>query len=190
MNRRCILSISAMTALGLALLPGSALAQQKSLKEQLTGTWTLVSNDNFAPDGTKRQVRGPNPKGVLVLSPDGRHIQIITNPDIPRFKVNNRFEGTPEEYKTALQGTIANFGHWSVDEASKTLTRHHEGSNFPNQVGNDEKVSVLLTADEMKFSSPNRGAGGRTENVWKREPDSHAKNVRATSRPTPLRLRC
>jgi len=43
MNRRCILSISAMTALGLALLPGSAVAQQKSLKETLVGTWTLVS---------------------------------------------------------------------------------------------------------------------------------------------------
>jgi hypothetical protein len=32
MNRRCSLSISAMTALWLALLPGSAVAQQKITK--------------------------------------------------------------------------------------------------------------------------------------------------------------
>jgi hypothetical protein len=65
MNHRHILSLSVATALGLALLPGSALAQQKSLKEQLAGTWTIVSNDNVAPDGTKRQLFGPNPKGIL-----------------------------------------------------------------------------------------------------------------------------
>src|SRR6266446_2632830 len=67
MNRFHILSLSVATALGLALLPGSALAQQKSLKEQLAGTWTIISNDNVAPDGTKRQLFGPHPKGILVL---------------------------------------------------------------------------------------------------------------------------
>jgi hypothetical protein len=35
MNRRNILSLFAITALGLAMLPGNALAQQKSLKDQL-----------------------------------------------------------------------------------------------------------------------------------------------------------
>jgi len=43
MNRRYIISVSALMALGLALLPSSAISQQKSLKEQLVGTWTLVS---------------------------------------------------------------------------------------------------------------------------------------------------
>ena len=42
MNRRSILSISAIAALGLALLPVSAVAQQKTLKEQLAGSWTEV----------------------------------------------------------------------------------------------------------------------------------------------------
>jgi hypothetical protein len=35
MNRRYIISVSALMALGLALLPSSAISQQKSLKEQL-----------------------------------------------------------------------------------------------------------------------------------------------------------
>jgi hypothetical protein len=33
-----------MTALGMILLSGNAVAQQKSLKESLVGTWTLISN--------------------------------------------------------------------------------------------------------------------------------------------------
>jgi hypothetical protein len=77
MNRRHIFSLSVATTLGLALLPGSALAQQKPLKEQLAGTWTIISNDNVAPDGTKRQLFGPNPKGILVLAANGQYAQII-----------------------------------------------------------------------------------------------------------------
>jgi len=78
MKRRHILSLSVITALGLALLPGSALSQQKSLQEQLTGTWTLVSNDNVAPDGTKRQLYGPNPKGILILDAGGKKLSKST----------------------------------------------------------------------------------------------------------------
>src|ERR1700682_1172489 len=72
-DRRLVLSLSAITTLGLALLPGGALAQQKSLKAQITGTWAVVANDNVAPDGTKRQLFGPKPKGLLVLDANGQY---------------------------------------------------------------------------------------------------------------------
>ena len=52
------------------LLADSAISQQKSRKELLTGSWTIVSNDNVSPDGTKRQIFGPNPKGIFVLGAD------------------------------------------------------------------------------------------------------------------------
>ena len=64
-------SIFAMAALGLALLPVAAVAQQKTLKEQITGTWTVVSNDSTASDGKKSQPFGPNPKGIQVFDPVG-----------------------------------------------------------------------------------------------------------------------
>src|SRR5258705_11376422 len=110
MNRRYILRLSTATALGLVLLSGSALAQQKPLKDQLAGTWTIVSNDNVAPDGTKRQLFGPNPKGVLILAANGQFAQIMVRADRPNFKANNRLEGTAEENKAAVQGTTATFG--------------------------------------------------------------------------------
>jgi hypothetical protein len=52
MNRRNILSLSAIAALGLSALPGNAVAQTKSLKEQLTGTWIVVTNDSVAPNAS------------------------------------------------------------------------------------------------------------------------------------------
>src|ERR1700728_3693251 len=66
MNRRSILNISAMTLLALALVPSSAVAQQETLKQQLIGTWTVVSYEATAANGTKRQI--VNPKGFLIVT--------------------------------------------------------------------------------------------------------------------------
>jgi hypothetical protein len=52
MNRRNILGLSTVAAFGLALLPSGGVAQQKTLKDQLVGTWTLVSTTTTRPDGT------------------------------------------------------------------------------------------------------------------------------------------
>jgi hypothetical protein len=169
MNRRTTLALSttALLCLGIAL-PDAALAQQKSLREQLTGTWMIVSNDNVAPDGTKRQLFGPNPKGLLVLASNGHYTQIIVHPGVAKFKINNRLEGTPEENKAAVHGTTATFGTWSVDEASKTLIVSNEGGMFPNQAGTESKRSVTVAGDQLRVSNPAPASGGRSDSVWKR----------------------
>ena len=133
MFRRAFVRFSAMTALGIALLPGSAVAQQ-SAKDQLTGTWRIISNDNVAPDGTKRQLFGPNPKGILVLAANGQYAQIFVRADVPKFKANNRLEGTPEETKAAYQGTVATFGTWSFDDANRIYLAHR-GELIPEPSG-------------------------------------------------------
>ena len=43
------------------------------------------------------EIFGPDPKGLLVFDGNGQYSQIIVNPDVPKFKVNNRLKGTPEE---------------------------------------------------------------------------------------------
>jgi hypothetical protein len=48
MNRRNIFILSAITALGLTL-PPSSFAQQGSLRQQLVGTWIIVSCDASRP---------------------------------------------------------------------------------------------------------------------------------------------
>jgi hypothetical protein len=44
-----------------------------------------ASSNNIAPDGTKRQVYGPNPKGILILDGSGYFVQIMLNPNRPKF---------------------------------------------------------------------------------------------------------
>ena len=74
----------------MALLPGDAISQQKSLKDQLIGTWVLISNDKIEQDGTRRQQFGPNPKGLMILDAGGRYTLIQIDPNRPKFKINNR----------------------------------------------------------------------------------------------------
>jgi Lipocalin-like domain len=168
MNSKYLLSLSVIAALEFTLPPGSAMALERPLKEQLAGMWTLVSNDSVAPDGSKRQLYGPHPKGVLVLAANGQYVQISVRPDLPNFKINNRLQGTAEENKAALAGTVAYFGTWSVEEASKTLKVHIEGSLFPNQVGKDSKRSITLAGDELTVVNTAPGSVGRAVNVFKR----------------------
>ena len=168
MNRGSILSTSAMTVLGLALVPSSAVSQQKSLKDQLVGAWTLVSRDNTAPDGTKGQPFGPNPRGILILEGSGRYAWMVGRPDRPKLKSTNASEVTAAELGAAAQGFGANFGTWSVNEADKTLTYRFEGALRPNNEGTEEIDSVSLAGDELKLSWNLVGGGGRGDEVWRR----------------------
>jgi len=166
--RRGILQLSPMTAVGLALLSGSAVSQQTSLKQELVGTWTLVSNDNVAADGTKRQNFGPNPKGIMIFDADGRYALIAANPARPKFAGKTRLDGTPEENKAAVAGTVASFGTWSVDEATNTLITRVDGNLFPNDEGREQRRLVTLAGDELRQVNLNPGSGGRAEIVFRR----------------------
>ena len=70
MSRRNVVSFAAIMALGLTLLPGSAISQQKPLKEQIVGTWILV-RAWVERDGKITQPLGPNPLGYIMFDSCG-----------------------------------------------------------------------------------------------------------------------
>ena len=151
MNRCYIISVSALMALGLALLPSSAISQQKSLKEQLVGTWTLVSAIQRTKEGVKSDRWGPNPRGRAIFEANGRYSFMIFRSDVPKFASNNMNEVTAEESKAAIQGMTANYGTWSIDEATKTLTTNIEASSSPNLNGGAQKrIISSLSADDRR----------------------------------------
>jgi len=167
MNCRHIFSLSVATALGLALLPGSALAQQKSLKEQLVGTWTVVSWEQARPDGSKFHRFGTNPKGVQVFDANGRFVYMALHPDLPKIASNNPSTPTPEELKGLVGQSIAFYGTYTVDEATKVITLRIEASSFPNQVGAENKRTITsLTADELKYQNTTALSGGQICHWW------------------------
>jgi hypothetical protein len=169
MSRLNIISLSALAVLVLALLPGSAISQQKSLKDQLVGTWTLVSASQTTKDGVKSDRWGPNPKGRATFDADGRYSFMIFRSDVPKFASNNMNDVTPEESKAAIQGMNANFGTWSIDEATKTLTTNVEAASSPNLAGGTQKrIISSITAEELRYTNPASMIGTVDDVVWKR----------------------
>jgi hypothetical protein len=101
-----------------------------------------------------------------MLDAGGRYAQVLTKADRPKFKSRNRLEITTEEFAAAAQGTIAQFGNWSVNETDKTLVRRAEGALIPNTEGTESKVTVSLVGDELKLTdSASPAAGGGTSVV-------------------------
>jgi len=86
MNRRTVLALTTVGLSAVALSAGDAMAQQRSLKDQLVGTWTLVSTEDTAANGTKREPWGANPKGIHIFEAGGRYATLGGNSNRPKFK--------------------------------------------------------------------------------------------------------
>ena len=125
----------------------------------------LVSSHSVGSDGSKIDQYGPNANGILIYTSDGHFALVNTRSDLPKIASSSRDRGTPEEYKALVQGSLAYFGTYSVNEPDKVITAKIQGSTFPNQVGgaDDRRIITSLTADELKFTNP-ASRSGRTLN--------------------------
>jgi hypothetical protein len=169
MDRRSILGLPAIVGVGLPALLSSAAAQQKTIKDQIVGTWTFVSALDVHPDGKKTDRWGTNPKGIFIFDSHGHFAQFITRSDLPKFAAATADKGTAEENKAVLAGFVASFGTYTVNEADKTVITHVEGSVFPNLIGRDQKRTIsALTADELKYTNPTTSTGTVAEATWRR----------------------
>jgi lipocalin-like protein len=166
MNNRAIVALPVL-AFALALMPGEASGQQTSLKDQIVGAWTLVSVSEIAPDGSKTDTFGPNPKGAYMFDANGRFTQMLMRSDLPMLE--SRTSGTPEQHKAVAHGTIAMYGTYTVDEPTKTIIVNFEGSSFAKFNGASGKRMVTsITADEMRTMNPATSTGSKAESVWRR----------------------
>jgi hypothetical protein len=151
----------------IALYSADASSQPKTLQEQIAGTWIYVSVDTIRPDGSRVPLFGPDPQGQAIFDSNGRYMLMTASSRQPKFASNNRTEGTPEEYKAVVQGSIAHFGRYTVNEADKTITFHIQSSTFPNWNGVEQKRPITLAGDELKWRTA-ASNGGTAEVVLKR----------------------
>jgi Lipocalin-like domain len=139
------------------------------LRQQVVGTWTLVSNKNVLANGSKEDTFGSSPIGTASFDDHGRFSVIIMRSDLPKIASNNRMTATAEENKAILQGGIAYFGSYSISESDKSLIFHVEGATFPNWVGTTQKRLITnLSLDELTLINPAASTGATAEIQWKR----------------------
>ena len=167
MKPRGVMAVSVVIIGFLAGSVGPGDAQQKSLKEQLVGTWLLSSTSEKRADGADRW--GASAKGVLVFDGTGRYVLVVNRGDLPKFAANRVDQGTAEENQAVVRGMIATFGTYSVNEAEKMIVTQIEGGSFPNlHGGTQRRVIKVLSADELTYANPATATGGTSEIRWKR----------------------
>jgi Lipocalin-like domain len=111
-------------------------------KNKVAGNWKLISAymDNH---GTRIDVLGSHPAGLLVFTEDLHFIVVLNNPDIPKFVSGDRLIGTPEEYKTAVVNSLGVYGTYTIDKNGDFLEEQVLGSTFPNMNGTSRGRSEI-----------------------------------------------
>lgn len=76
----------------------------------------------------------------------------------------------PEENKGIVEGSIAYFGTYSINEADKVMTLKLAGTTYSNLLGGGDQKRIItsLTPDELKFTNPRNPSGATLEVGWKR----------------------
>jgi hypothetical protein len=144
----------AASALGLA---ASTLNASAPVGGSLVGTWEWVSVDNTLPDGTRTQPFGPKPGGYLIFGADDRFFWLITRPGRAKFASGRRDQGTPDENKATVQGSLAYCGTYSVD--NETLVMRIEASTYPNEEGAEQRRAFALSGDQLTWKNPTVSTG-------------------------------
>ena len=167
MNRRTTLTaISALLLVaGLAASVGDAAAQGA---KSLVGTWTIVASDTVDASGKRTPTFGPNPRGSLIFTANGRYSLTLARTTLPKFASDNRTKGTAEENQAIVSGSLSHFGKYTTDDKDKSFTFHVETSTYPNWDGTTQKRPFTVSGDELKYSTAAASGGGRAELVWKR----------------------
>ncbi len=137
----------------------------RTAKEQLVGSWTLISLT--AGEGADQTLPyGPNPKGSMMVDANGRFMITVVRSDLPKFASDNRMVGTPDENNSIVQGSIAYYGTYTIDEATRVITVKVEGSTFPNFTGGTQtRILSFNDDDEVTYLNPTPSHGGEPAKV-------------------------
>ena len=165
---KAIYKVMLPTVISIAMLDcaaSSAVAQ--TLKNRIVGTWEIVSIVNESK-GNKTEPYGPHPMGYYMFDRSGHVSVVILTSDLPKFASNNKNTGTDAENKAVVQGTIAAFGTYKVDEENHSVSVHYVGSTYPNFSGTDQQRSVVITGDQMTWTDPAPPFGGTAVATFKR----------------------
>jgi hypothetical protein len=120
----------------------------------LQGTWRYV---DALLDGKSSR---PNGKGMIYYAPTGDMMcQVSPGNAVARAGA----KPTPDEALAALDGHIAYFGTYSIDEEAQTVTHHRQGSVQPGDTA-DLVRKYTIKGDRLILNPP----GTNYEVHWER----------------------
>ena len=144
-------------------------------KHRIVGVWQLVSEIHT----NKQGISAPNAgfgsdfHGVMIFTASGDYSSLSARPNMPRYPSGQLLTGgaaveIPAESSVAAHPGISSFGDYSVSADGKMLTVRIKGSTWASWVGVEQKRTLTLIGDELKYTVPAWHVGGTTEFIYKR----------------------
>ena len=141
----------ASSAVAICVIPCRVPAQTVSIRQQLLGTWKLVSYvREDVRTGAKSDVWGPHPSGYIMFGPDGRMMVILVGSD---RKAPAGSLATPDEAEGLIKSMLAYAGTYTIDEKAKTLTYNIDVSWNQTRTGRPVLRSYQLNGDRITLKT-------------------------------------
>jgi len=124
-----------------------------SIRNQLIGTWQLLSWQYTNTQGEIVNYFGDAPTGVLMYDAHGNMAAQLMRAGRPLFQSPAINGGTSEETYGAFHSYIAYFGTYS-EEVPGEVVHHVKGSLFPNWVTRNELRYAAIENDVLTLNTP------------------------------------
>src|SRR5712691_8823310 len=131
-------------------------------KDKFVGRWTLVSFEFPRSDDRIGDVMGKQTLGTLFYDASSSMSVQIMRADRQPFASGDQQKGTDQEVRAAVEGYIAYFGDYQVNEEEQAVIHRTKGSLFPNLVGQDQKRFYEFTGNCLTLTTPPVVVGGVT----------------------------
>lgn len=178
MMRHAHWSIAAWLVLALAALARGASTDADAIpqgREQLVGTWRLISITRITPQGPRSDpFYGEHCRGLLIYDPSGwMSVQIaagtrafMATPEARR----SRPAGDARRESALLDTYYAYYGTWVYDASRGTVAHTILSSLYPAEQSLTYAQEVRLRGAQMIFTTRSAGAEGETRQVkiWER----------------------
>jgi hypothetical protein len=153
------------------LCAGSAFGQTESeIRNQIVGTWKLVSTEETMKDGSTRPFLsfGPHGKGFLMYQRDGYMCADLVNADRPKWV--DPMHTTLEEKTAAADGTFAYCGRYEIDVERRQIVHLPEIATDPGYVGSRQIRPYQLEGRRLILSDVAKGdpSVARWKIVWEK----------------------
>ncbi|MBT2668546.1 lipocalin-like domain-containing protein [Bacillus sp. ISL-4] len=135
------------------------------MREQVIGTWSLVSYETQDADGNVLYPLGKDAKGFIMYNPDGYMSAQLMASGRPAYKSGDLHTGTTAEMAAAAHGYLAYSGPFEVDEEKRELIHHMDVSMNPTWLSQAQPRIAKIEGDQVVIYN---GLHPEDKLIWKR----------------------
>ena len=139
-----------------------------TIRQQLIGTWRLVSYEVHNGDGSVVHPMGRDVDGLILYGADGFVSANLMAPGRAAYSGGAPASASAAELAASAAGYFAYAGRFEADEAARTVMHRIELALMPNLVGTVQRRHVLLEGTRLTLRGDPTSAGATPFIIWDR----------------------